>query len=282
MSSRFVNPFTDLGFKIIFGQPASKALLIILLNELLSGEHHIEDLTFLDKEDRTLYYVCRAVSRQMENPSSKEVCVPDTPLEGDCGLLREEEASYGLRYRLPAVYGIFLMNFKEDGLESKFRTDTVVSDRDSGRVVNRNFRQIYLQFPYFTKELDECSTLSDKLMYALKNMNNWNRMPDALKEQVFSHLDRLAAKAHLSEGDRIAYDKAVDRYNVSRIVENDIREQAVAEGKAIGKAIGKAEGEAEGRLKERLEIARKLKENGFSIADIVRVAGLSAEEIDKL
>ena len=29
------------------------------------------------------------------------------------------------------------MNFKEDGLESKFRTDTVVSDRDSGRVVNR-------------------------------------------------------------------------------------------------------------------------------------------------
>ena len=100
-------------------------------------------------------------------------------------------------------------------------------------------------------------------MYALKNMNNWNRMPDALKEQVFSHLDRLAAKAHLSEGDRIAYDKAVDRYNVSRsIVENDIREQAVAEG--------------------RLEIARKLKENGFSIADIVRIAGLSPEEIDKL
>ena len=51
-------------------------------------------------------------------------------------------------------------------------------------------------------------------MYALKNMNNWNRMPDALKEQVFSHLDRLAAKAHLSEGDRIAYDKAVawERY----------------------------------------------------------------------
>ncbi|MBS4963488.1 MAG: PD-(D/E)XK nuclease family transposase, partial [Phocaeicola dorei] len=236
MSSRFVNPFTDLGFKIIFGQPASKALLIILLNELLSGEHHIEDLTFLDKEDRsenihdkgiiydlycrtsageyiivemqnrwhshfldrTLYYVCRAVSRQMENPSSSEVRVPDTPLEGDSVMLMEEEVSYGLRYRLPAVYGVFLMNFKEAGLESKFRTDTVLSDRDSGRVVNRNFRQIYLQFPYFTKDLAECSTLSDKLMYTLKNMNNWNRMPDALKEQVFSHLDRLAAKAHLS------------------------------------------------------------------------------------
>ena len=107
-------------------------------------------------------------------------------------------------------------------------------------------------------------------MYALKNMNNWNRMPDALKEQVFSHLDRLAAKAHLSEGDRIAYDKAVDRYNVSRIVENDIREQAIAEGKAAGKAEG------------RLEIARKLKDSGFSIADIARITELSPEEMDKL
>ena len=51
--SRFVNPFTDLGFKVIFGQPASKGLLITLLNELLAGEHHIEDLCFLDKEDHS-------------------------------------------------------------------------------------------------------------------------------------------------------------------------------------------------------------------------------------
>ncbi len=70
----------------------------------------------------------------------------------------------------------------------------------------------------------------------------------------------------------------MDRYNVSRIVENDIREQAVAKGKAIGEA----EGRAEGRLEGRLEIARKLKDSGFSIADIARIAELSPEEIDKL
>lgn len=43
----------------------------------------------------------------------------------------------------------------------------------------------------------------------LKNMNDWNRMPDALKEQVFKYLDQLAAVANLSEENRIAYDKAV-------------------------------------------------------------------------
>ena len=35
-------------------------------------------------------------------------------------------------------------------------------------------------------------------------------------------------------------------------------------------------------MKGRLESARKLKENGFSIADIARIAELSPEEIDKL
>lgn len=147
MSSRFVNPFTDLGFKIIFGQPASKELLITLLNELLSGEHHIEDLTFLDKEDhsenvgdkgiiydlycrtstgeylliemqnrwhshfldRTLYYVCRAISRQVEKPSADKVAVPDNTETEDGCIVREDAIPYGLQYRLPTVYGIFMV-----------------------------------------------------------------------------------------------------------------------------------------------------------------------------
>ena len=236
----FVNPFTDIGFKIIFGQQASKELLISLLNELLSGEHYIEDLTFLDKEDhsenpndpgiiydlycrtstgeyiivemqnrwhtnfldRTLYYVCRAVSRQVEKPSAKEVAVPKE-VSSEEGIVREIPVPYGTRYKLPAVYGIFLMNFKEAGLEEKFRTDTVITDRESGKVVNPHFRQIYLQFPYFTKELSECGTLYEKLIYALKNMSHWSRMPDALKEQVFKRLELLASVANLSEENRI-------------------------------------------------------------------------------
>ena len=65
----------------------------------------------------------------------------------------------------------------------------------TGMVVGElEFRQIYLQLPYFTSELDECSTHPINQCMHWKNMNNWNRMPDALKEQVFSHPDRLAAK----------------------------------------------------------------------------------------
>ena len=47
---KFINPFTDVGFKKIFGQEVSKDLLIDFLNDLLVGERSIKDITFLDKE----------------------------------------------------------------------------------------------------------------------------------------------------------------------------------------------------------------------------------------
>ena len=333
--THFVNPFTDIGFKIIFGQPASKELLITLLNELLAGEHHIEDLTFIDKEDnsdnvndrgiifdlycltsggeyiivemqnrwhsnfldRTLYYVCRAISRLIERPITDEVELPIGRNDNVTDTVNETPPRYGDRYKLSTVYGIFLMNFKEGKLEPKFRTDTVVADRESGRTVNPHFRQIYLQFPYFTKQLEECETLYDKLIYALKNMNEWNRMPDALKEQVFKHLERLAAVANLSEANRVAYDKAVDRFYVSRIYEEDMQdrvENAMREGREKGMQEGREEGIKEGReegikegikegmAKSKLEDAQNLKRLGVSTDIIAKATGLSPEEIASL
>ena len=60
---KFVNPFTDVGFKRIFGQEVSKPVLIAFLNMLLVGERSIVDVKFLDKEqlglsvgDRSLIY----------------------------------------------------------------------------------------------------------------------------------------------------------------------------------------------------------------------------------
>ena len=38
---RYINPFTDAGFKRIFGQEANKDLLINFLNEIIQGESPI-------------------------------------------------------------------------------------------------------------------------------------------------------------------------------------------------------------------------------------------------
>ena len=52
---KFINPFTDIGFKRIFGQEINKDLLIDFLNALLEGEKRVTDITFLDKEQIPLY-----------------------------------------------------------------------------------------------------------------------------------------------------------------------------------------------------------------------------------
>ena len=110
-------------------------------------------------------------------------------------------------------------------------------------------------------------------------MQHWNRMPDALKEQVFNRLEELAAVANLSMEDRIAYDKALDRYRVSRIVEEDAREAGWKKGLEEGRAKGRSEGRAEGRAEEKIAIARNLKSLGLTTAQIVQATGLTEEEI---
>ena len=47
---RYINPFTDWGFKRLFGQEFSKDLLINFLNDLFEGEFQIKGVTFKDKE----------------------------------------------------------------------------------------------------------------------------------------------------------------------------------------------------------------------------------------
>ena len=47
---KFLNPFTDVGFKKLFGQEVNKFLLIEFLNDLLVGEHHVVDISFMNKE----------------------------------------------------------------------------------------------------------------------------------------------------------------------------------------------------------------------------------------
>ncbi len=51
---------------------------------------------------------------------------PEEEEEDDFLLKEPMRENYGARYRYSTEYVIFLMNFREPGLEEKFRTDTVI------------------------------------------------------------------------------------------------------------------------------------------------------------
>lgn len=111
----------------------------------------------------------------------------------------------------------------------------------------------------------------------------------SIKEQVFEHLARLAAVADLSEENRIAYDKALDRYRVNQIVEEDerrkneeMRRKAAEEGMKEGLEKGMKKGIEKGEQKKRIEIARKMREDGISIDMITKYTGIQSSDIENL
>ena len=52
---RYINPYTDFGFKKLFGTPLNKDLLISFLNALFDGKEVIEDLTYINSENLGLH-----------------------------------------------------------------------------------------------------------------------------------------------------------------------------------------------------------------------------------
>nr|VFJ55927.1 MAG: conserved hypothetical protein (putative transposase or invertase) [Candidatus Kentron sp. DK] len=47
---KYLNPYTDFGFKKLFGEEANKDLLIDFLNQLLPPQHQIAELHFKNTE----------------------------------------------------------------------------------------------------------------------------------------------------------------------------------------------------------------------------------------
>ena len=50
LQDKYINPFTDFGFKKLFGSELNKDLLIDFLNQVLPGKHKIKDLTYARTE----------------------------------------------------------------------------------------------------------------------------------------------------------------------------------------------------------------------------------------
>lgn len=299
---KFLNPFTDEGYKRLFGQEVNKELLIEFLNDLLVGERQVEDLAFMDKEiipgslggrviifdilckepdgtrfivemqnqyqdyffDRGLYYLCRMINEQGK---------------------RGPEWNYGIY----PVYGIYFLNFRLPRLD-KFRTDIVLADRDTGKQINEKLRQVYLSLPYFTLEEEECKTDFDRWIYILKNMDTLDRMPFEAQKAVFRKLLEVADVENMTHEERLRYDESLKNYrdyvntiaSAERISREKGLEEGLEKGEAKGLKKGRIEGRAEGEARGKRQIALNLKKAGIPIEVIVQSTGLSAEEIERL
>lgn len=288
---KFINPFTDVGFKRIFGQEVSRPLLLDFLNNLFKGEKVIKDLTFLDKEqpadyrdDRSLIYdvYCRTDNgeriivemQNREQPNFSDRCL----YYFSQAVSRQGEKGTDWKYRIDAVYVIAFVNFYMEGLGENFRTDVCLVNMQTHKVFTDKERFVFLQLPVFNKEADECDTDFERWIYVLKNMEVLDRMPWAAKDSVFRKLADIGEVSNMTKDERIRYDAALRHYRDTISVIQGAEDKGLAKGMAQGMAQGLAEGKHEANLKN----AKAMKGLGLPTAMIMQVTGLSKAEIEAL
>ena len=293
--ANYINPFTDIGFKRIFGQELSKPLLIDFLNNLLIGEKRIVNLKFLDKElppvfvdDRSLIY-----DIYCELDDNEKIIVEMQNCEQSFfkrrsiyyvseAIARQGEKGPEWQYDIKGVYLIAFLNFRRPDIGEEFRTDVMLMNKKSKEIFSDKLRLVYLQLPLFEKGVDECENDFDRWIYVLKNMETIKRLPWAAQNSVFQKLAEIADVSSLTKEERLHYDEALRKYRDTLCVLESAEQRGLKKGRAEGLAEGRAEGLAKGRAEGRLEIARNMKADGMSIELIQKYSGLSPEEIAKL
>lgn len=273
---KFINPFTDVGFKRIFGQEISKPLLIDFLNNLLEGERHIMDVHFLDKEqlpeskeDRGLIYDVYCMTDtgeriivEMQNRSQSHFKDRALLYLSKAIVEQSRKGNDGNSYEINAVYGVFFMNFRDSRFEQKFRTDVTLKDRQTGNLFSDKLRMVFLQLPEFKKEADDCENYFERWIYVLKNMEILNRMPWAAQYAAFQRLSQICETAALTPQERSQYEESIKVYRDNLA----IAERAEEEG--VEKGIEK--------------VAKSMKDEGLPMEFIAKHTGLTNEQIAAL
>jgi hypothetical protein len=94
---------------------------------------------------------------------------------------------------------------------------------------------MFLELPYFTKELNEISTPMDWWMYVLKNLAKLDHLPDTLRNNIFESLFSIAEIAKLSKKDRKEYDRSLKKlFDMNTIiVDRDRKIAALTKDNAV-------------------------------------------------
>ena len=293
--AKFINPFTDVGFKRIFGQEINKDLIIDFLNSLLVGEKHIMDIRFLDKEllpefdsDRGVIYDIYCINEDgerfiVEMQNRKQTNFRDRALYYlSQAISRQGDKGAEWRFDVKAVYGVFLMNFHLDLDGYRIRTDVDMIVRQTGKMYSDKLRMIFIELPSFLKEEDECENDFERWIYVLKNMETLNRLPFKARKAVFEKLEQIVDIASMTMEERMKYDASINAYRTHLAVMDYERTEGREEGRREGREEGRKEGRKEGMDIEKRQIASNMKQMGLSADVIAKATGLGEEEIANL
>jgi predicted transposase/invertase (TIGR01784 family) len=276
---KYINPFTDYGFKRLFGEESNKELLLDFLNELLKNEQgKITNLTYLktdklgsSEEDRKAVFDLYCENEKgekfiVELQKTKQKFFKDRTVYYSTFPIREQaKRGSDWDFELKAVYTIAILDFVfDDGKNepSKFRYDVKLTDTETCKVFYDKLTFIYLEMPKFNKSVKSLESRFDKWMYVIRNLNKLERIPNELREGIFERLFEVAEIAKFSREEAEAYEESLKSY---RDLKNSL-DTAFEDG----------------MVQREISFVLRLRDKNKSIAEIADLTGLSKERVEDI
>jgi predicted transposase/invertase (TIGR01784 family) len=287
MKARYLNPFTDFGFKKLFGEEASKPLLKDFLNSLLPLDYPIADLNFRNAEQlgtgedqrKAVYDIyCQDTQGNyfiVEMQKSKQNFFKDRTVFYTTFPIREQAEKGPWNYELKAVYcvGILDFVFEEDKANPDYLHEVKLKNRHN-KVFYDKYALYFIEMPKFHKVESDLASQLENWLYLIKHLEEFPDVPAKFQHTILEQAFEIAELAHLTEDERKAYEESLKHYRDILNIVDTARDEGKVEGFIEGKEVGKIEG--------KIESATKMKADGIPVSKISEYTGLSEEEIAAL
>lgn len=276
INNKYLDPFTDFGFKRLFGSKASKEHLIVFLNQLIDPVHQITNLSYKNTEQLGQTDESRKAIFDLfcENEKGEQFIIElqnvrqdffkDRSIYYATFPIQEQAAKGEWDFELKAVYTICILNFNfpdADEVERYIRT-IKLTDQQTHDVFFDKLSFIYLEINRFKKSEDELATMIDKWMYVLKHLATLQERPKALQERMFDKFFEQAELAKLNKKEMDAYQESLkvkrDNYNVIETARK------------------------EGSFQKAFDVAKLMLKYGDPIDKICSVTGLTRKQVESL
>ena len=275
---RYINPYTDFGFKKLFGTEMNKELLISFLNSLFGDtKRDIVDVKYLNSEhlgdgygDRRAVFDVYCMTDDggrfiVEMQKAEQDYFKDRSIYYSTFAIRELAPKGEWDYHLDDVYTVGILNFTFPDTEypaDKFRHEIQLKDTEDNHVFYDKLTFVYLEMPKFNMDESELVTMFDKWMFVLRNLSRLLDRPKALQDRVFDRLFEQAEIAKYSDAERRQYEESKkdywDYFSTMKTAKRKAREE------------------------EKVDTVFRLKSMGLSLEQIAQGAGLDTESVKKL
>ncbi|MCU0471085.1 MAG: Rpn family recombination-promoting nuclease/putative transposase [Arcicella sp.] len=299
LKDKYINPFTDFGFKKLFGTEPNKDLMIDFLNQILPQKHQIKDLTYTKNEylgntdrDRKAIFDLYCTSEKgdkfiVEIQKAKQNFFKERSIYYSTFPIQEQALRGEWDFQLSAVYTVGILDFvfAEDKEEQQVLHVVQLKDQE-GQIFYDKLTYIYLEMPNFQKTESQLENQFDKWLYVFKNLHRLERIPDKLQDKIFKKLFKAAEIAKFSKQEFEQYESSLKYYrdltNVTNTAYSEGEKKGREEGREEGREKGREEGIEEGMKLKNIEIAQKALSENIPTNIISVLTGLSEDEIIKL